>query len=71
MPFSEMPETGLHGGGHKGLTWLCSRVGVCLVGGSPMNECPGSALFSFLWEQCSLIQLDLLVGVQVRVALSM
>lgn len=50
---------------------LQSGVGVCWVGGSPMNECPGSALFSFLWEQCSLIQLDLLVGVQVRVALSM
>lgn len=26
-----------------------------------MNECPGSALFSFHSEQCSLIQLDLLV----------
>lgn len=26
-----------------------------------MNECPGSAPFSFHSEQCSLIQLDLLV----------
>lgn len=61
------PRKGSHGSDLA----LQSGVSVCWVGGSPMNECPGSALFSFLSEQCSLIQLDLFVGVQVRVTLSM
>lgn len=29
---------------------LQSGVSVCWVGGSPMNECPGSALFPFFWN---------------------